>query len=183
MVYSLKKYLTGVDHDPKTITDSFNLLSHCMPPVKHTIPQNGGGKQRGTNVQSTQVKGTDQQHEAIGGTDGNTRDDVTCYRCQRHIHVRLFCPNRANIQSFQVSLNQSELLIPFSCVILDSSSTVSNIFNADIVDNIRDSNVTTTFHTNGGSKDYTQTASLHLIPIYVYFNSTSLEYILSLSEV
>ena len=166
LCYSLRNNsLTSVDYYPKIFTDSLNLLSHYRPPVKHTIPQCGGGKQRGKNVHLTQVKDIDQQFESISGTDGNTRADVTCYNWKRPGHILLFCPNEENIQKFHVTLNQSEVLIPISWVLFDSGSTVSSIFNADIVDNIRDANVTTTVHTNGDSKDYTQTAPLHLLPL------------------
>ena len=175
--------LTGADHYPKILTDSFNLLSHYRPPVTHTIPWDGGGNQQGKNVQLTQVKDTDKQNEAIEGTDGKTRADITCYNFQRPGHIHLFCPNGANIQTSQGTLNQSEVLIPISSVLLDSGSTVSIICNAELVDNIRYANVTTTVHTNGGSKDYTQTASLHFLPLDVHFNSTSLSNIIYLSEV
>ena len=95
--------LNGADHYPKTLTDSFNLLSHYRPPVNHTTPRGRGGNQRGTHLQFNQVKFTDQQREAIAGTDGNTRADVTCYNCQRPGHICLFCPNGENIQTFQVN--------------------------------------------------------------------------------
>ena len=52
------------------MTDSFNLLSNYRPPVTHTISQDVGGKQLGTDVQFNQVRGTGQQREAIAGTDG-----------------------------------------------------------------------------------------------------------------
>ena len=73
-------------------------------------------------------------------------------------------------------------MIPISWVLLDYGSTVSSIFNSELVDNIRDENVTTTVYTNGGSKDYTQNASLHLFPPNIHFNYTSLTNIISLSE-
>ena len=81
--------------------------------------------------------------------------DFTCYNFQCPGHIRLFCPNGENIQTFQITLNQLEVLIPIGWVLLDSGSTVSSICNNEIVDNIWDSNVTTTVHVNGGSKDYT----------------------------
>ena len=153
-----------------------------MPSVTHTTPQDGGKNQRGTNVQFTQVKGTNQQNEEIAGIDINTKDDVTCYNYQQPWHICLFCPNEENIQTFQVILIQPEVLIPTSWVLLDSGSTVSSICNSDPVDNIRDANFATNVHTNGGSKDYTKTASLQLIPLDVNFNSTSHENIIFLSE-
>ena len=104
--------LTGAYNHPRTLTDSFNLLRNYRPPVTHTIPRDGSVNQRGTNVQFTQVKCTDQQHEAIAGTDVNTRADVTCYYCQRPGNIRLFYSNGENIKTLQVTLNQSEVLIP-----------------------------------------------------------------------
>ena len=103
--------------------------------------------------------------------------------CQRPGNIRLFCPNGENIQTFQVTLNQSEVLIIIIWVLLDYGSTIISICNAELFDNIVDANITTTFHTNGGSKDYTQTESLRLLPLDVHFNSTSLTNILSLSKV
>ena len=118
--YSLRKHsLTGAYHYPKTLTDSCNLLSHYRSSVKHTTPRYGGGNQQGTNVQFAQVKGTGQKCESIVGTDINTRSDVTCNNFQRPGHIRLFCPNGANIQAFQFILNQSEVLIPISWVLLN----------------------------------------------------------------
>ena len=140
----------------------------------NTIPRYGGGNQWGTNVQFTQVKVPNQQREAISGTDGNTRADITCYNCQRSRHIRLFCPYGTNIQKNQVTLNQSEVLIHIIWVLFDSGYTVSSILNSDPIYNIRDENFTATFHTNGVSKDYTQTASLHLLSLDVNFNSTYL---------
>ena len=176
-------YLAGSYHYPNTLNDSVNLLSHYRPPVTHTIPRDGGGNQRGKNVQFTKVKGTDQQREEISVTDGNTRAGVICYNCQHCVYICLFCPNGDNIQTFQITLNQLEVLIHISWLLLDYGYTVGSIFNADLVDNIRDANINTTVHINGGSKDYTQTASFHLLPLDAHFNSTSLENILSLSEV
>ena len=75
--------LTGTYHCLKKLTDSFKLPSHYMPSVTHTTPQDGGKNQRGTNVQFTQVKGTNQQNEEIAGIDINTKDDVTCYNYQQ----------------------------------------------------------------------------------------------------
>ena len=182
--YSLRNnYLTGTYHYPNTLNNSLNLLIHYRTPVTHTIPCDGGGNQRGTNVQFTQVKGTDQQREAISRTDRNTRGDVTCYNCQCPGDIHLFLPNGANIQTFQFSLNQSEVLIPIGWVPLGYGYNISSICNVGLVDNIQYSNVTTTVHNNGDSKDYTQNASLHLLPLYVHFNSTSFVNILSLSEV
>ena len=134
-------------------------------------------------MQFTQVKGTDQQREVIVGTYWNTRADVTCYNYQRPGYIRLFCPNWANIQTFQVNLNQSEVLITTSWVPLDSRYTVSSICDYEFVDNIRYANVTKTVHANGSSKDYKINAPLHLLPLDVNFNSTSLANIISLSEV
>ena len=125
-------------------------------------------------------KSTEQQREEIAGTEINTRSDVTCYNCQRPGHIHLLCPNGENIQKFQVTLNKQEVLFPISWVLLDSGSTVISICNSDLVDNIQYENTTTTVHTNGGSKDYTKTASLHLLPLDVHFNSTSIANILSL---
>ena len=129
------------------------------------------------------MKGTDQQREEISVTDGNTRAGVICYNCQHCVYICLFCPNGDNIQTFQITLNQSEVLSPISWVLLDLGSTVSSIFNAGLVDNIWDENVSTTVHNNGVSKYYTQTESLHLLPLGFHFNSTSLANNISLSEV
>ena len=164
--YSLRKNPhTSADHWPKTLTYSFNINNHYRQPIKHTLPWDGGGKQQGTNVQFTQVKGTGQQRETIARTDRSTGADVTCYNFQRPGHIRLFFSNGDIIQTFQATLNHSKVLIIISLVILDSGSTVSMICYADIVDNILNENITTTIHTNCGSKDYTQTKSFHLIPI------------------
>ena len=175
--------LTGKNHYPRTLTDLFNLLSHYRPLVMYTIPRDGGVNKWGKNVQFIQVKGNYQHREAIVGTEWNTRSDVTRYNFQRPGHIRLFCPNGANIQTFQVTLNHSDVLICVSWVLIDFGYTVRSIFNAELVDNIRDVNVTTTVHTNGSSKDYTKTASLHFLPLDVHFNSTSLANIISISEV
>ena len=76
--YSLReKSLTGADYYPKTLTGSSNTLVHYRPPVTHTIPRDGGGKQQGEILHFTQVKGNDQQCDVIEGTGGNTRADVT----------------------------------------------------------------------------------------------------------
>ena len=178
-----KKYLTGAYHYPKTPTDSLNLISTYRTPVINTITQDGGGKQQGTNVQFTQEKGTDQQRKSISGIDRNTRDNVTFYYCQCPGHILSLCPNEANIQTFQVNLHQSEVLIPISWVLLDFGSSIISISNYGLVHTIWDTNVTTTVHTNGGSKNYTQTASLHLLPLDDHLNSTYLANLISLSEV
>ena len=89
----------------------------------------------------------------------------------------------SNVQTFWVAINQSEVFISLSWVILDSGSIISSIFNAALVDNIWDANVTKTVYTNVVSKDYTHTASLHLLPLDVHFNSTPLANILFISEV
>ena len=106
LCYSIRNNsLTGEYHYPKTLADSFSLLIHYRPPVTHTIPQDGGGNKVGRNVHFTQVKFTDQQREAISGTYINTRSNVTCYDFQLPVHINLFCPNGANIKTFQVTLN------------------------------------------------------------------------------
>ena len=43
--------LIGADDYPKKFTDSFNLISNDKPLVTHTIPLDGGGKQRGKILQ------------------------------------------------------------------------------------------------------------------------------------
>ena len=103
--------------------------------------------------------------------------------CQLPGQIRLFFPNGENIKIVQVHLNHSEVLIPISWVLLDYGSTISSICNNKLVDNIRDANVTITAHTNDGSKYYTQTESLHFLPLNVHFIYTSLANILFLSEV
>ena len=65
----LNNSLTSAYHYPKTLTYSFNLLNNYRPPVTHTIPQDGGGKQIVINIQFIQIKVTDQKCEAISGTD------------------------------------------------------------------------------------------------------------------
>ena len=117
------------------------------------------------------------------GIYGNTRADVTCHNFQLPGNIRLFFNSGVDIQTLKVSLNQSEVFIPISWVLLDYGSTVRIFFNAGLVDNIQDANAATTIHTDGVSKDYTQTASFHLFPLNVHFNSTSLANILSLSDV
>ena len=78
--YSLSNNpLTIIDNYPYTLSDSFKILIHYRPPGTHTIPRDGGGRKRVTNLQFTQVKGTAQQREAIAVTDCNTRANVTCY--------------------------------------------------------------------------------------------------------
>ena len=42
--------LTYEDNYQKTLTEPFNLLRHYRPPVTHTKPWGGGGRQLGTNV-------------------------------------------------------------------------------------------------------------------------------------
>ena len=71
-----------------------------------------------------------------------------------------------------VTLNHSEVLTNTSWILLDSGSTVSSICNAELVDNIRDGNVTTTLHTNKCSKYYTKTESLQLMPLDVHLKYT-----------
>ena len=113
-----------------------------IPPKSLQTPiythQSLGGRvsQRDTNVQFTQVKVTYQQHEEIAFTYGNNRAYVTYYTYQRHGNTSLFYPNRANIQQFQVTLNQTEVFITTSWEPLDSGSTTSIIFNTELVDNI-----------------------------------------------
>ena len=124
---------------------------------------------------------------AVPGTNGQTHDDVECYKCHQFGHYASNCPQAGdNITLIQsgCSLTQASRYsgLPKSWILLDTESTVSVFNNPDMITDIRPSGSTLRVQTNGGYQDSNMEGTFRNLG-RVWFNRASIANILSLAAV
>ena len=99
--------LLGRDEYPLTLTMAYDLLNHYRSSRK---PNN---RTQDAHVSFAQMQSAGPR-ELVPGTDGNTHDDVTCFKCMRGGHIVRHCPARnkaGGVQNVQVMFTHSDSAI------------------------------------------------------------------------
>jgi hypothetical protein len=194
----------GQDHyPPSDLTGAYNLLLNykAPPPVlrRHEC-EHGNNEDALSFLQEGESN--------IPGNDGVTHDNIKCFKCNKYGHFANHCPDEEGVTMLQLTstaddddtyvsgvtfLNVREPdafifaqaphnMIPHTWILLESQWTVSVFKNRNFLTNIRPSVRTLRVHTNGGTQTSNQIGS---VPNFgnVWYNTTSLENILSMAEV
>ena len=172
LVELTNQYARGKDEYPLNMSGAYKMLHSYVKEkivierhVPSSIP-NVSSRTEPSNMTFAQAG------DVVPGSDGITRPQISCNKCNKHGHFPDKCITASGVQMFQTVVpasphfsfsqfvfNQNQLsndIIPPEWVLLDSQSTVSVFRNPLYLRNIRDSVSHMTVATNGGYQVSTQ---------------------------
>ena len=110
---------------------------------------------------------------------------IKCYKCNRHGHIRAYCPSATQVQATQMICTQSDksIHLPNTWILLDSCSSISSIANKDLAHDLEQSNDTVRAWTNGGFIYYNVTCKVNVLNVEAFYNARGIANILSMADV
>ncbi len=203
-----KRDASGMDEYPTTLMLAFDTLNRWSLILNRRGPRNADINEKkskpsfaGTDNVS-QYKNEQVSSKSFMAGLTNDKKEITlkkhikCKLCKKWGHWPDKCPKRfenyngdnqmASLMQVQVGFAQKDsVIIPDNHIILDSASSASVFKNPALVSDIVDLPPREILQliTNGGSETFKQRGNCEVLPMEVYFNSSSLANILALSDV
>lgn len=153
-------YLMGTDNYPQTLTECFTLLNHWSHDPKN-LPNHTG---RSSGVAFTNIDGDIPQHSFINPGQKSKYTGPLCTQCGRKNHGDDSCIAKTHMEGMELmtyATTESAImftqqaqapLIPSNWVLLDNQSTVDVFANAELLQDINQSDESLTVHCNAGKK-------------------------------